>query len=111
MPVAVAAAIITLSACGATANGNVFDFLRFRLIDDHRRMGKFVDAVVDLAAGDYPPVIPVWLDDLQAGRAAPRLATDLCNGAVAGALGWGHLSWSLLRSWWCSQASCWVPLA
>ena len=23
-------------------------------------MGKFVDAVVDLAAGDYPPVIPVW---------------------------------------------------
>ncbi|HEX8966538.1 MAG TPA: hypothetical protein VF937_01575, partial [Chloroflexota bacterium] len=32
------------------------EFLRFRLTDSRRHTRRLVDVVVDLAAGDYPPV-------------------------------------------------------
>ena len=32
------------------------DLLRFQLSDERRRTGKLLDVVVDVAAGDYPPV-------------------------------------------------------
>lgn len=77
------------------------EFLRFRLTDGRRNTGRLVDVVVDLAAGDYPPVRRlvvrsgngqastlgweqvqsvdwrlrrVLVEDLSAGRAAPAEA-------------------------------------
>ena len=34
----------------------VSNFVRFALVDERRRAAKLLDAAVDLAAGDYPPV-------------------------------------------------------
>jgi magnesium transporter len=39
------------------------DFLRFRLADVHNTTGRLLDVVVDLAAGDYPPVSELLLKD------------------------------------------------
>ncbi len=76
------------------------EFLRFRLVDRHRRRGRPLDVAIDVSAGDYPPVtrliyrgpgrLPAelpWSDvsvdwhhrrltvpDLTAGRAAPAAA-------------------------------------
>jgi magnesium transporter len=53
----------------------VSDFLRFTLVDDrHQRRARLVDAAVDLAAGDYPPVRELIFRD--AARNHARLPWD-----------------------------------
>src|SRR5581483_10288207 len=81
------------------------DFLRFRVIDDKRATGRPIDLILDLAAGDYPPVSHLlvkdrpghhvslgwgqvtsidWrrrrilVADVHAGRAAPEAALSRC---------------------------------
>ncbi len=95
------------------------EFLRFGLVDRSMQRGRLRDLAVDLAAGDYPPVLLLLVrgtietaaDAAQAltpvaGSAAgglfgllgafllllindPRLAGDLKNGRLANVLGWG----------------------
>ena len=39
------------------------DFLRFRVLEDKRATARAVDLILDLAAGDYPPVIHLLIKD------------------------------------------------
>ena len=48
------------------------DFLRFRVFDDKRATGRAIDLILDLAAGDYPPVSHLLIK----GRSGPTRSLE-----------------------------------